>query len=857
MVIEKPKGNLNNKGDIIILRNNIGGLIDQAAYGNWDDGNIDNNAPQASDPNSIARKFDGKNTYNNLNDFSITITPTKGASNVITTEQDEDQEEVSAEEMASYDYSNDIIVSEIFPNPEGSDTELEFIELFNSGDRDVDLTGWKLGDNSKKRYDIANLESRILTNKNEFNESETNITNALIISGGYLVVYRSESGIALNNTTDSVKLYQPLKDEPMQVVEYEEVVEDWSYINTRIATNTKQIATNEDWQCPSASSGHCPWQWTEVVTPGSENVVNTVNHEPEVVIELPEEFFVGMSILFDTSDTVDEDGDELSYSWDFGDGLTNSLASPGHTYLTAGNYVVKLVVSDGENEVEEERIINVVSESNNTVNNGPLTFNKGEGDISVVISEVLPNPEGTDMEGEWVEIKNVGEAKVNLLNWIVDDSEGGSKPYQFDSDIWIEAGEYFILDRVDSGLALNNSVDAVRLYNNYEELMDEIEYEKVVEGESYARGANNKLFWTTVLTPGSENVISVAESKSITDIVRTVESDTENNKSSSKEEVVIETSLEKIKELDSGELVKVAGVVAVEPGVLGTQYFYIVESPPYNNVEQVPIDVGGQDLFENMEQPDRTGQDPLDNEEQIPLDVGGQDPAENGEQIPSNVGEQAPQENAGQILKETAGQAGIQVYNYNKDFPVLKVGDYIEVIGELSVSSGEMRVKTKVAADMKVVEHREEPIAEALVCEKINEEIVGALITVTGEVLERKSSVVYLDDGSDEVIVYLKTSAGINPKSIEEGEILQVTGIVGRTSSGIRIMPRSSDDIIKKDVESGNVGIGQVLGEVAVSDEWEIAQRDKKLELFKYLLVVAGAVILVLVILLIRELRKK
>ena len=36
-------------------------------------------------------------------------------------------------------------------------------------------------------------------------------------------------------------------------------------------------------------------------------------------------------------------------------------------------------------------------------------------------------------------------------------------------------------------------------------IIEEIEYETVVEGEAYARGKNNKWFWTTVVTPGEEN----------------------------------------------------------------------------------------------------------------------------------------------------------------------------------------------------------------------------------------------------------------------------------------------------------------------------------------------------------------
>lgn len=849
-IIEKPKGNLNNKGDIIILRDSNDVLIDQVAYGNWDDGNLENNAPAASDPYSVSRKFDGQNSFNNYNDFAITTTLTKGVGNIITVISDDEDEELSQEDKAVYDYSNDVVISEILPNPEGSDNEAEFIELYNAGEREVNLTGWKLGDDSKKKYEIVNMS-----------EFKTNGAKAIVKAGEYLTVYRKESGIALNNSKDSVKLYQPLKDEPLQIVEYEEVIEGWSFNIFDLRLPINDLVKDDN------------YAWSEVVTPGEENVIKKVNHPPEVYFDYPEEIFVGVPALFDSSDTIDEDEDQLEFSWDFGDGIKLNLASPAHTYLKKGAYTLKLMVSDGENEVTIEKIATVKDGDKEAK---PLSTEATERSLAsstqIIINEILPNPEGTDAEGEWVEIKNSGEEKVNLLNWKLDDAEGGSKPYTFNSDIWLEAGMFYAVDRVDSGLALNNSVDAVRLFNDNNEIIDEIEYEKVIEGESYSRGENGKMFWTTVLTPGQENIISVANSKEINNIIQEPTNNSTENKTTSnnKTKQIIETTLEKIKELDSGELVKVRGVVAVKPGILGAQYFYIIT--PHNDfiLEQtgtstpkatstiqavLPPEIGGPDIEITVINPS------FEDFNKVLLAANNNETAAS---LKDNVASGTPS-NIYQPEKEMATfsppglevkSAGIQIYNYKKDFPDLKVGDYIEVIGEIAVSGGEMRIKTTTINDFKIIGNGQEPFPQSLSCEKVTEENVGQLITVTGEVVERKSSIIYLDDGTNEVIIYIKTTTGIDPKTIKEGDILTITGILGRTQSGIRIMPRSSDDIIRKDIESYEGRAGQVLGEVAVSDEWEIAKRDKKLELFKYLLVIAGGVIVILGGLLIKEVRK-
>ena len=70
-----------------------------------------------------------------------------------------------------------------------------------------------------------------------------------------------------------------------------------------------------------------------------------VNHKP---IAVPAASVVGMVLTFDASQSSDEDGDTLSYSWDFGDNSSSKKVSGTHTYATAGEYTVTLTVSDGE-----------------------------------------------------------------------------------------------------------------------------------------------------------------------------------------------------------------------------------------------------------------------------------------------------------------------------------------------------------------------------------------------------------------------------------------------------------------------------------------------------------------------------
>ena len=56
-----------------------------------------------------------------------------------------------------------------------------------------------------------------------------------------------------------------------------------------------------------------------------------------------------LTVSFSSTGSTDPEGQPLSYSWDFGDNTTSTAANPLHTYAVAGQYSVRLTVSDGVN----------------------------------------------------------------------------------------------------------------------------------------------------------------------------------------------------------------------------------------------------------------------------------------------------------------------------------------------------------------------------------------------------------------------------------------------------------------------------------------------------------------------------
>ena len=75
------------------------------------------------------------------------------------------------------------------------------------------------------------------------------------------------------------------------------------------------------------------------------------NEVPVAVAGGPYEGIGGATpVQFDGSGSSDADTDPLSYAWTFGDGNNGTGVAPIHMYVAAGDYEVRLVVSDGKAE---------------------------------------------------------------------------------------------------------------------------------------------------------------------------------------------------------------------------------------------------------------------------------------------------------------------------------------------------------------------------------------------------------------------------------------------------------------------------------------------------------------------------
>ncbi|HET7009937.1 MAG TPA: lamin tail domain-containing protein [Anaerolineales bacterium] len=137
----------------------------------------------------------------------------------------------------------------------------------------------------------------------------------------------------------------------------------------------------------------------------------------------------------------------------------------------------------------------------------------------VVINEVLVRPHydwegagGVTTDDEFIELYNRGPHRVNLRGWILDDYVvGGSSPYVLPS-ISLDPGEYAVLFRTRTHIALNDDGDQIRLSAPDGRPIDKIRYLRIrAYNLSYGRlpDGDDVLVYGLWPTPGDANVLFV------------------------------------------------------------------------------------------------------------------------------------------------------------------------------------------------------------------------------------------------------------------------------------------------------------------------------------------------------------
>ena len=138
---------------------------------------------------------------------------------------------------------------------------------------------------------------------------------------------------------------------------------------------------------------------------------------------------------------------------------------------------------------------------------------------------------------------------------------------------------------------------------------------------------------------------------------------------------------------------------------------------------------------------------------------------------------------------------GLQIYKFDKWWPELKEGDLVEIAGELSTAKNLPRLKITKSGYIKKISSNHSLVVASLSLDQIPSTPPHTLVKTQGEIIEKNKNKIFIASGENEAMVYAKPSTGIKLSFLEEGDIIEVTGILDEANNQIRILPRKKEDI--------------------------------------------------------------
>lgn len=326
-------------------------------------------------------------------------------------------------------------INEVFPNPAAKGEDNEYVEIYNFGDKNIDLTGFILKDATQSGDYVFPAETEIKP-------------------GEFLVIYKSISKISLNNTEEQIYL---LDDNENQVdfLEYFKTKEESSF-GFDEAENT--------------------FRWSKNLTPGAKNIFDPA---PSGKSKIPKKSYKNFPTEFSASGSTNYD-----YSWDFGDGSRSTKQKISHTYKKTGKYKGFLIIDNG---VEEKKI------------NFEIKIEKYPK-RSLDIIAVLPNPEGTDEDNEYIIIKNNDKKEIDLSDWSIATGSKKNKltNHPFTKSITLKKGEEKIIYNKHSNFSLPNQKGYIELRQPDGKTSDKVSYAKektIGENELYKLTGEKTWSW--------------------------------------------------------------------------------------------------------------------------------------------------------------------------------------------------------------------------------------------------------------------------------------------------------------------------------------------------------------------------
>lgn len=506
-------GSLNDDGELIGLKDATGLLLEQFSYLAAEDGSLERIDFLFDDYTSVnwceRESGDSAGMANNgcganLTEISFFVEDDQQVLEVdVTTPDSTVASSVSTSDVSVVSFvplsASDIFLSEVLPYPlEG---ESEWVELFIQREGSFTLDGLYLSDSTANRFALSGSGT------------------------GPAFVLFSDLSFTLNNSGDTVTI----------------ATSDGVTIDATTYGTADLAAPLQGQSVGRTSDGF--WQGYPVPTPATENIF--INTSPTAVVTLQSGAWSGtdsLTVNVSGEDSVDVNGDSLTFFWDFGDGETSTSANPSNHTYGVGTYTLRLTVTDqwgaaaaftqtvtvtgsttttstadsassGSSSVSSSVVSDGIDSSDSSVAGGssidpsvvPILPQTDFSLLQLFITEIFPNPSGKDAGHEWVEIFNGSDTTVDLSGWSLQNGATHARTVLFPSSL-LPPDTYSLITL--SGSFLRNQADTISLIAPDGAVMDLLSYTAAPEHESYALDDTGEFVWTSSFTPGTANLLS-------------------------------------------------------------------------------------------------------------------------------------------------------------------------------------------------------------------------------------------------------------------------------------------------------------------------------------------------------------
>lgn len=374
--------------------------------------------------------------------------------------------------LANFSKANSqILITEIFPNPTGSDNQKEFVEIYNFSSQSVDLSQWKISDNTSTDT-FEETGNGLTLQPNQFciileNDYDlaTGIYNGIIPETALVLkVDDATIGNGLLNTSETISILD----------EQSNVIDSFTYSNVPENFTIEKVEFSNpnslEWQISKIEQG----------TPGFKNSVSPKNFDLELSqFELTENlenhFEVNLKIKnlgtsladsFEVSFFIEGVFDQKKTFSQLSDSLTTNFEKNSQINFGA-TISAKIEWVKDEDETNNEKTL-------------IIPYEKGV----VLFNEILSSPESGNPE--WIELVNASEQQIDLAGWKIQDASGANIPL---SNSFVQ-NEFLVFAETQTNFpnqncselpfswtSLNNSSETLLLLDFSDQVIDSISYD--------------------------------------------------------------------------------------------------------------------------------------------------------------------------------------------------------------------------------------------------------------------------------------------------------------------------------------------------------------------------------------------